>query len=87
MLVNVTPSQGKAAFALMRNNPKVSDAGVVSEIAGLGDQAFEIDGPHTASIYFGKGDALFLVSVVTPAKSASPKGQVLALAKTLADRV
>lgn len=87
LLVNITPTRGKAGYDLMHNNPKLSQAGSVANLAGVGDRAFEITGPGTASIYFNKGDALILVSVAIPSAPVAPKAQALALAKTAADRV
>ncbi len=87
VLVNLTPTQGKAAYDHMHSSPNLSQAGVVADLAGLGDRAFEISGPNTASIYFDKGDALVLVMVEIRTATSPPKAQVLALAKTAANRI
>jgi hypothetical protein len=87
VLVNLTPSRGKAAYDLMHNNPKVADAGTVADVTGLADRAFGISGHGTVSIYFNKGDALVLVMVEIHTATAPPKAQALALASTAASRV
>ncbi|MDP9222808.1 MAG: DUF3558 family protein [Actinomycetota bacterium] len=86
VLVNLTPTRGIAGYDLVHNNPKVGQSVHVVDIAGVGDRAFEIKAPHTASIYFDKGDALVLVMVETQ-KVAPPVTQVLALAKSAAGRI
>jgi hypothetical protein len=86
VLVNLTPTRGVAGYDLVRNNPKVSQSVHVVDIAGVGDRAFEIKAPHTASIYFDKGDALVLVMVETQ-KVAPPVAQVLALAQSAVGRI
>lgn len=87
VLVNLNPSQGKPFYDHTRNNPKVSQAGAVTDVAGVGDRAFGIFGHGTASIYFNKGDALVLVMVEIRNASSPPKAQALALAKTAASRI
>ena len=87
VLVNLTPSQGKAAYDLMHSNPNLGHAVVVADVAGLGDRAFELSGPNTASVYFDKGDVLVLVMVEIRTATSPPQGQALALAKTAANRV
>ena len=87
VLVNLNPSQGKPFYDHARNNPKVSQAGAVTDVAGVGDRAFGIFGHGTASIYFNKGDALVLVMVEIHGASSPPKAQALALAKTAASRI
>jgi hypothetical protein len=87
VLVNVTPSQGKAAYDLMHRKSNLGHGLVVADVAWLGDKAFEISGPNTASIYFDKGDVLVLVMVEIRTATSPPQGQALALAKTAAHRV
>ena len=87
LLVNVTPTRGRAGYDLMHDNPKVSQSGAVATLPGVGDRAFELTGPGTASIYFNKGDVLVLVSVVIHTAAAPPMAQALSLAKTAAGRV
>lgn len=87
VLVNLNPSQGKSFYDHTRNDPKVSQAGAVTDVAGVGDRAFGIFGHGTASIYFNKGDALVLVMVAIGTASSPPKVQALALAKTAASRI
>jgi hypothetical protein len=87
VLVNLSPTQGKAAYDLMHSKSNLGHGLVVAEVAGLGDRAFEITGPNTASIYFDKGDALVLVMVEIRTASSPPKAQVLALATTAASRI
>jgi len=87
VLVNLNPSRGKAYYDHTRNNPKTTQAGAVTDVAGVGDRAFGIFGHGTASIYFNKGDALVLVMVEIRTASSPPKAQALALAKTAASRI
>ena len=87
VLVNLNPSQGKPFYDHARNDPKLSEAGAVTDVAGVGDRAFGIFGHGTASIYFNKGDALVLVMVAIRTAPSPPKAQALALAKTAAGRV
>jgi hypothetical protein len=87
VLVNLNPTQGKPSYDRAHNSPKVSQAGVLTEVAGVGDRAFGISGHGAASIYFTKGDALVLVMVEILNAPTPPKAQALALAKTAADRV
>jgi hypothetical protein len=87
VLVNLNPSQGKPFYDNTRNNPKVSQAGTVTDVAGVGDRAFGIFGHGTAAIYFNKGDALVLVMVEINTATSPPKAQALALAKTAASRI
>jgi hypothetical protein len=84
VLVNLTPTRGRAAYDLMHDNPKV---GHVVDADGFGDRAFEVSGPNTASIFFDKGDALVLVMVELRSAASPPMRQARALAKTAADRV
>lgn len=85
--MNLTPTHGLAAYSHIHNNPKLGHAVSAAAIAGVGDRAFEITGPHTAGIYFAKGDALVVVSVVTYAAASAPKTQALAMAKIAANRL
>jgi hypothetical protein len=87
VLVNVTPSQGKASYDHCRNDPHISDGGTVADVSGVGDQAFSIASPMTGSIYFTKGDALVLVMVEIFGAASSPMDQVLTLATLAAGRV
>jgi Protein of unknown function (DUF3558) len=87
VLVNVTPTQGKAAYDLMHSKSNLGHGLVIADVAGLGDRAFQITGPNTASIYIDKGDALVLVMVEIRTATSPPKDQALALAKTAANRV
>ena len=87
VLVNLTPTQGKAAYDLMHSNPNLGHTLVLADVAGLADRAFEVSGPNTASVYFDKGDALVLVMVEIRTASSPPKSQALALAKTAVDRI
>ena len=86
-LVNLNPSQGRAFYDHARSNPKVSQAGTLTDVAGVGDRAFGIFGHGAASIYFNKGDALVLVMVSIRTASSPPEAQALALAKTAASRM
>ncbi len=87
VLVNLNPSQGKPFYDHAHSDQKLSQAGTVSDVAGVGDRAFGIFGHGTASIYFNKGDALVLVMVAIRTASVPPKAQAVALATTAAGRV
>jgi hypothetical protein len=87
VLVNLNPSQGKAFYDNAHSNPKVSEAGAITDVAGVGDRAFGISGHGAASIYFNKGDALVLVMVSIRSAASPPEPQTVALAKTAASRV
>ena len=87
VLVNLTPTQGKAAYDLMHGRSNPGGVMVLSDVSGLGDRAFQLLGPHTASMYIDKGDAMVLVMVEIRTAAAPPKTQVLALARTAADRL
>src|SRR5450631_634408 len=82
VLVNLNPTQGKPFYDNTRNNPKLIQAGTVTDVAGVGDRAFGIFGHGTAAIYFNKGDALVLVMVEIRTATSPPKAPALALAKT-----
>jgi Protein of unknown function (DUF3558) len=84
VLVNLTPTRGKAGFDLMHSSPKLTH---VTNVPGVGDRAFAVSGPNTAGIYFDKGDALVVVMISSLAATAAPKAEVLALAKTAAGRM
>jgi hypothetical protein len=87
VLVNLLPSQGQAAYDRMRNNPKLSAAGAVADVPGVGDHAFGISGHGQASIWINKGDSLLLVMVAIQAAPNPPKDQALALATAAASRL
>lgn len=87
VLVNLTPSHGNAAYARMRNNAKITGAGTVISVVGVGDQAFGFSAPHTTSIYFDKADALVLVSVENHTASSTLAAQTLTLSKKAASRL
>jgi hypothetical protein len=87
VLVNITPTQGKLAYDNMRNNPDAAKAGSVVDVAGVGDKAFEVDSHGSAGIFFRKGDALVVVSVVFYLAASPPTDQVRALAKVIASRI
>jgi hypothetical protein len=82
LLVNLTPTRGKAAYDLVHNSTELHAV----DLAGVGDRAFEVSGPGTAGIYFTKGDALVVVSV-TMRTATPPEDQALALAKIAQSRV
>jgi hypothetical protein len=87
VLVNLIPAQARAGYDTVRNNRNRPATVHVVDVAGVGDRAFEVSGPHTAGIYFNKGDALIVVTVEILTITAPPTGQTLALAKTAASRV
>ena len=87
VLVNITPSEGAAAYDRMRNNPKLASAGSAMDIPGLGDRAFGITGHGTGSIWINKGDSLVLVMVAKPLSPNATPDPVLALATTVSGRL
>lgn len=87
VLVNLTPSQGKASYGNFRNNPQTGNAGAMVDVAGVGDRAFEVGSHGSAGIYFNKGDALVVLSVVIGSAASPPMKQALSLAKTAASRI
>lgn len=87
VLVNITPTQGKLAYDNMRNNPNTRNATSVVNVAGVGDEAIEVDSHGSAGIFFRKGDALVVVSVVFYDAVSPPTDQVRALAKLVASRI
>ena len=87
VLVNLNPTMGKAAYDHMRTNPKISEAGAVADIGGVGDRAFGISGHNTASVYINTGDALVLVMVEIRSATSPPTAQARALAAIAAGRL
>ncbi len=87
LTVNVLDSQGRAAYDHARHDPRLASTGGlgVVNVAGVGDQAFELRGPHTDAIYFTKGDALIVIGFSAP--TAPTKGAALVLAKVAASRL
>ncbi len=86
VLVNLTPAHGKLAYDRMHGGPTPDKRVTVADVAGVGDRAFAITGPHTAGIYFNSGDSLVLVSVMGRTATA-PEPQAVAMAKTAAGRI
>lgn len=86
LLVNVTPGLGRAAYDQIRNNPNLSAGNKLSvtKVAGIGDEAFELSGPHTDAVYFTNGAALVVVGFSSG--TSPPKGGARALAKIGAGR-
>ena len=84
--MNVIPTQGRASYDRIRNNPKLAGGTGLSvvAVAGVGDRAFELSGPHTDAIYLTQNDALVLVGFST--QGSPPRGSALALAKIAAGR-
>ena len=88
VLVNVTPVQGRAAYDLVHDNPKLAQTVRVIDVKGVGDRAFEVLGAHNAGVYFNRADALVLVSIASQdLLSDAVKGQAVAMARTAAGRV
>jgi hypothetical protein len=87
LLVNFTPSQGRAGYDLVHSHQQPGQNVSVVDIAGVGDRAFEVSGPNTAGIYANKGDALVVVTITIQGATSPPKGPVLALAKLAAGRL
>ena len=86
VLVNLTPTQGKAAYELMHSHTQSGHAVDLADADGSGDPGFEITGPGTASVYVQKGDALILVMVAIHGATAPPVAQALVLVKTAGGR-
>ena len=86
VLVNLNPTMGKAAYDHMRGS-KIGQAGAVADVPGLGDRAFGISGPNTASVYINTGDALVLVMVEIRSATSPPTAQARALAAIAAGRL
>ena len=85
--MNLTPTHGRAGYDLIRSNPKLHNGGGlgVADVSGVGDQAFEISGPHNDAMDFTKGDAVVVVGITM--QSAPRRGAALALAKIAAGRL
>lgn len=87
VLVNLTPAQGGPAYDDLRDNPQTGQAGAIVDVAGIGDRAFEVGSHGSAGIFFNKGDALVVVSVVIGSATSPPMEQAVSLATTAASRV
>ena len=87
VLVNLIPSQGPAAYDRMHSNPKLAQAGTISEVSGVGDRAFRISGHGQSSIWISQGDSLALVMVAIHSAATAPDTQALALAKVVSGRL
>ena len=48
LLVNLTPSRGRAGYAMMRSHQRAGQPVKAVDVPGVGDQAFEVSAPHTA---------------------------------------
>ncbi len=87
LLVNLTPTQGKAGYDLIRHNRQLDSQISVVDIAGVGDRAFEVSQRNTAGIYVNKGDAVITISLSIQTATSPPHASALALAKIAASRV
>lgn len=87
LLVNLTPTQGRAGYDMLRNNRRPGGQTTVADITGVGDRAFEVSAHNTAGIFFTKGDALIAVSVTIQRASTPPRASALALAQLAASRL
>jgi hypothetical protein len=87
LTVNVLPTRGRAGYHRVRHDPRLTNAtGTrVATVAGLGDQAFELSGPHADVIYFTKDDALIVIGFTAP--TSPTKGAALTLAKIAVGRL
>jgi hypothetical protein len=87
LTVNVLPTQGRAGYARARHDRRLTSAtgSRVAAITGLGDQAFELSGPHVDVIYLTKGDALIVIGLSGP--TSPTQGAVLTLAKIAVGRL
>jgi len=86
VLVNLTPTQGKAAYDLVHGG-KLGAGIAIADTAGLGDRAFEASRAGMATFYVAKGDGLPLVMVAIHTATSPPRAQALALATTAAARL
>ena len=87
LLVNLTPTQGRAGYDMLRKNRRPGGPTTVADITGVGDRAFEVSAHNTAGIFFTKGDALIAVSVTIQRASTPPRASALALAQLAASRM
>lgn len=87
LLVNLTPSRGRAGYDIVHSHEGAGQNVRAVDIAGVGDRAFEVTGPHTAGIYANKGDALLVVTITKQAALDPPTVPVLALARLAASRL
>lgn len=87
LTVNALPTQGRAAYERARHDPKLTGGTELSVIpvSGLGDQAIELSGAHTAFVYLTKGDTLIVIGF--SARTSPPRGAALTLAKIAASRL
>ena len=85
--VNILPGRGRASYDHIRHDPRLtSTTGTsVATVPAVGDQAFELSGPHNDAIYFTHGDELIVIGFTAP--STPPKGAALTLAKLAASRL
>jgi len=86
VLVNHTPTQGKAAYDLIRGG-RLGAAITITDTPGLGDRALEASRDGMASYYVAKGDALLLVMVSISRATTPPQAQALALAQAATARL
>ncbi len=87
LLVNLTPSHGRAGYDHIHNNPSGRATVHVVDLTGVGDRAFEVAQHNSVGIVFSKGDAVVAVSLLIRAATSPPAGQALALAKIAASRL
>ena len=87
LLVNLTPTQGRAGYDMLRQNRRPGGQTTVADIGGVGDRAFEVSAHNTAGIFFTKGDVLIAVSLTIQRASTPPRASALALAKLAASRL
>jgi hypothetical protein len=87
LTVNVLPTRGRAAYDRVRHDPRVTNAtgSRIAPVTGLGDQAFELSGPHADVVYITKDDALIVIGFTAP--TSPTKGAALTLAKIAAGRL
>jgi hypothetical protein len=87
LTVNLLATRGRASYDQVRHDPRLANAtGTrVATVTGLGDQAFELSGPHADVIYFTKDDALIVVGFTAP--TSPTKGAALTLARLAASRL
>ena len=87
LLVNLTPTNGRAGYDNLRKARKPGAAVTVADLTGVGDRAFQVSERNTAGIFFNQGDAVVAVSLTIATATSPPLAHTLALAKLAAGRL
>ena len=85
--MNITPTNGRAGYDLIRSHRKPGSAVTVADVPGVGDRAFQVSARNTAGIFFTKGDAVVAVSVTIQRATTPPLARAVGLAKIAAARL